>query len=87
MANRYKTCSRGTFEDFKKSNIWIDIQNELLDWLDDLHLLLEDPLSPERPSGFTDKELYRFAGNIETVRKALRIVDIIIDNFDNNEEV
>ena len=73
MIEREKISSINEFKDFLKTNIWHDIQNELLDWLDVIHCQLEDPSvgSTELPGGITDKELHRLGGNAETIRKDL----------------
>ncbi len=88
FAERPKVNTLRAFEDFVESSIWQDIQREFQDWLDAVHIGLEDPMigSEQLPSGVTDKELHRFGGNAETLRKALNVVNIIIEQLKQDKE-
>lgn len=82
---REKVSTLASFEDFKKTVIWQDIQKELLDWLDMIHVELEDP-SVGIEDGVSDKVLHRLGGNAQSVRRAINIVDIIIEELKQDQE-
>lgn len=71
--------SNSTLSDFRESNIWKVMEAELKTWLNDIHFEMEDILSKNE-----DKTFHRLAGNAETVRRCLNIVDVLITN--NNQE-
>jgi len=75
------------FEDFVKGSVWADIVKELNLWLEDIHIVLEDP-----NGDLEDKALHRLGGNAETIRKVHQMPEVIRDNIKasleakNNEE-
>jgi hypothetical protein len=63
-------------EDFVKfSPIWKDMKKEMNFWLDDIHLMLENP-----GGEFSTRILDRLGGNAEGVRNLLNFPDILITN-------
>ena len=85
---RKKLSTLGDFKDFSESQIWRDIQSELLDMLDQVHIQLEDPWigSEKFPLGITEKELHRLGGNAETLRRMGGILDIIMQDLEQESE-
>ena len=69
-----------TLFEFKESNIWKAMEAELNTWLTDIHFEMEDTQSKNE-----DKTFHRLAGNAETVRRCLNLVDILITNNDQEE--
>ena len=85
---REKQNSLAVFEDFSQSSLWSDIQNEILDWLDAIHIELEDHYtgSKECPTGLSDKELHRLGGNAQALRKVLDVMTYIIEDLKQEKE-
>ncbi len=70
------------FKDFMRSTIWRDFKHELDEWLNDIHLSLEDP-SRDMP----DKTLHRLGGSAEVVRRVLKMPEVIIMNIEDDLRV
>ncbi len=85
FTRREKMNTLGAFRDFAESSIWADIQKELADWLDDIHLELEDHMTI-KDGGLSDKILHRLGGNAEFSRRAMNIVPIIIEQLEQDKE-
>jgi len=85
---REKENTLATFKDFAETSLWRDIQFELFDWLDQVHINLEDGLTgtDKLPSGLTDKELHRLGGNAEAIRKMINVMDYIIQDLEQQNE-
>ncbi len=67
--------------EFKDSKHYKAIQVEFETWLADIHLELEDASGK-----CTDKELHRLGGNAEFIRRAINVVDILIERTKMDEE-
>lgn len=71
--------SPNDIRNFMKSVIWQDFQRELLGWLKDIHIGLEDP-----DTKTSDKLLHRLGGNAETIRRVLEMPKVIIMNIEDD---
>lgn len=67
----------GQLEDFKKSIIWLDILEELKGWLEDVHLMLENP-----EGELTHMKLDRLAGSAEAFHRFSDVLDYMINNIE-----
>ncbi len=74
-------CGIREWEDFLKSHIWQDMNEEYIQWLADLHSLLEDSAG-----GTPDKTLHRAGGAAEAVRNMLKMPSIMIENLTQDAE-
>lgn len=71
--------SPNDIRNFMKSTIWQDFQHELLGWLRDVHVNLEDTDTKS-----SDKLLHRLGGNAETIRHVLRMPEVMIMNIEDD---
>jgi hypothetical protein len=70
----------GQLRDFKESNIWKDMRDELGVWLNEIHGQLEN-------AGvmLEHRSLDRLGGNAETVRNVMDILDVLIGLVDEED--
>ncbi len=77
-----KRCSYGQFKSGMETSFWLDICEELDDWLDDVRNRLED-----HSVLLSDKELHRLGGNAEAIRKMKMIAGVMLGNFEHKQEI
>ncbi len=68
-------------EQFRESKIWTAIMEELVTWLGDVQVQLEDS------DGETEERtLRRLGGNAQALRRVMTILDVMIENRIMEEE-
>lgn len=67
--------SPGQMEDFiKHSPVWKDIEDELIAWLGNAHMLLENP-----DCNLTHQHIDQLSGRARTIREAINIPEVLLE--------